>query len=401
MRHSGPAAGRRGYAFGATAAFALALLSKPSAVAVPVIGWLLLHFRPPDPDSGRRRGNRRARWRPPYGLLVGWLLLCAPIVMMAKFAERDIPLGMIVPLPARILVAADALGVYLLKLFVPLNLGIDYGRVPRLVLDNSWGYFTWLILLFIAAAALLGRRRRQWLAALGIFVAGAAPTLGLVPHGFQVFSTVADRFLYLAMLGPALALGWAVISFRRAAVIPTIVVLVGLLGFRSVAQRRYWRGSLELFGRALEVNEQSYLAHYNLARTLDDRGRPKEAARHYGKALAIKPDYGRAHNNLGAALVRQGRLREAIGRFAEALRLEPGNAGAYFNLYSAHNVLGVELAEKGELEEAIEHFSAALRLKPDYAEARRNLEIARRKSGKTGVPDPGESGIGRGGRREE
>ncbi|MDP8234744.1 MAG: tetratricopeptide repeat protein [Candidatus Erginobacter occultus] len=371
-----PAIGRRGhkkYAFYATGAFALALLSKPAAVPLPVIAWLLLHFRSPDSDFGRRRGNLKALSYPPHALLIGWLLISVPIIYMAKFAEQDIPLGFVAPLWARGLVAGDALGFYLFKLFVPLNLGIDYGRIPQLILANSWGYFTWLLLLFIAAACLLGRRRRQWLICLGIFIAGASPTLGLVPHGFQLFSTVADRFLYLAMLGPALAIGWAVMSCRNAAVIRVGVILVCLLGFRSVSQRRYWVDNGELFHHALEINERSYMAHYNLGLTLDGEAKPAEAIFHYEKALDIKPGYGRAHNNLGATLTRQGRLREAIGHFAEALRLEPGNEGAYFNLYVAHNVLGVELAEKGNLEEAGEHFSQALRLRPDYAEARQNL----------------------------
>ena len=52
------------------------------------------------------------------------------------------------------------------------------------------------------------RDRRVWLAAACIFVAGVLPVLGLVPFYFQIISTVADRYIYLAMLGPALALAW-------------------------------------------------------------------------------------------------------------------------------------------------------------------------------------------------
>ena len=44
---------------------------------------------------------------------------------------------------------------------------------------------------------------------------GVAPVLGFVTFGFQEFSTVGDRYVYLAMLGPSLALAWLVAKSER------------------------------------------------------------------------------------------------------------------------------------------------------------------------------------------
>ena len=372
----------RPHAVLATAAYVLALLSKPAAVSLPLIAWLLVHFRYGNTDFGLKNGKVRALLRRPHAMLLGWLLLAAPFAIMAKFAQSDIPLGFTAPHWARLPIAGDALGFYLFKLFIPLNLGIDYGRIPQLVMDNRWICFMWLIPCCLAAALVLSRHRRQWLAALGIFAAGALPTMGLVPHGYQIFSTVADRFLYLSMLGPALALGWMFLSYRNKAVSCLCLFIVCLLASLSFVQRRYWSDNKALFIHALEINDRSYMAHYNLGMTLDGDDNPAAAIFHYRKALEIKPDYGRAHNNLGAVLTRQGRLAEAIGHFAKALCLEPGNEGAYFNLYMAHNALGVTLARQGKLDEAVEHFLEALRLRPDFAEARANLNQALQNAGK-------------------
>ena len=41
-----------------------------------------------------------------------------------------------------------------------------------------------------------------------IAVAGVGPVLGLTPFEFQYTSTVADHYLYLAMLGPAVGVAW-------------------------------------------------------------------------------------------------------------------------------------------------------------------------------------------------
>ena len=46
----------------------------------------------------------------------------------------------------------------------------------------------------------------KWYAAAGIFVGGLLPTLGFIPFLYQDYSTVADRYMYLPMLGVSLAL---------------------------------------------------------------------------------------------------------------------------------------------------------------------------------------------------
>ena len=366
----------------ATAAFVFALLSKPAAVSLPLVAWLLVHFRYRNADFGMKDSVVPAILRSPHALLAFWLLIAAPFAFTAKLAQRDISLDFVSPLWARLPLAGDALGFYLIKLVLPLRLGIDYGRTPRAIMGDGWAHFTWIIPCSTAAVLILSRHRRQWLSALGIFVAGVIPTLGLVPHGYQVFSTVADRYLYLSMLGPALALGWIFFSYRNKAVACLCLFIIFLLAWRSLIQRQYWSDNKNLLEHALEINNRSYMAHYNLGLTLDGDGRPAEAVLHYEKALEIKPDYGRAHNNLGAVLTRQGRLAEAIGHFSEALRLEPGNEGAYFNLYMAHNTLGVELASRGDLDEAVYHYRQALRINPLYADGRNNLGVALARQGK-------------------
>jgi hypothetical protein len=42
-------------------------------------------------------------------------------------------------------VAGDALTFYLFKTFVPIDLCVDYGRTPRLVMSHAWGYLTWAV----------------------------------------------------------------------------------------------------------------------------------------------------------------------------------------------------------------------------------------------------------------
>lgn len=389
---------RKGHALIATAAFILALLSKPAAVPVPALAFLLAFFRP---GGGPGEKGLRRFFQAPFGLLIFWLIMSAPIVFLAKFSEQDIPLGFTASFGDRILIALDALTFYLGRLFLPFRLGIDYGRTPALVMSRQWIYFAWLLPVGLALWLSRLKGGREWLIALGVFAAAVSPTLGLVPHGYQVFSTVADRFCYLGLLGGAIALAWFYYRARGRVARSGCFILIGLLALGSIVQRRHWRDNEALFNHALSVNPRSYMAYYNLGLTLADHDRAR-AITHYREALKIKPDYGRAWNNLGAALAREGKIEEAITAYREALRLQPANAQAYYNLGLAlagreeyqeairsyqkalllqprssetRNSLGQALAGAGRIPEAISHYREAIELNPDASRVRNNLGI--------------------------
>jgi len=94
---------------------------------------------------------------------------------------------------------------------VPFRLGIDYGRSPEYVLQHGWALITGLVPWALGGVLWLFRDRAQWLlASAAVFVVGLLPGLGLIPFGFQNYSTVADRYLYLPMLGPGMVVAWLV-----------------------------------------------------------------------------------------------------------------------------------------------------------------------------------------------
>ncbi len=192
----------------ATLAYVLALLAKPSAVVVPAVAWLLDYWV-------LRRSLRQSTVA-----LVAWLVLAVPFVILTRWAQSEDVIYFITPLWARPFVAGDAIAFYMYKLALPLWLGPDYGRQPEWVLSHWWGYVMWMAPCGLLLMAWLWRDRKPWLmASAGIFVVGVLPVSGLVPFTFQYISTVADRYLYLSMLGPALALAWF-LSERRQWVTP-------------------------------------------------------------------------------------------------------------------------------------------------------------------------------------
>jgi len=223
--------------------------------------------------------------------------------------------------------------------------------------------------------------KRTWIpwlaAAAGVLVAGLLPVLGLVPFAFQAYSTVADRYMYIAMLGPALALAWGLVQLRQRWLAVGGVVVLGALGIGSMWQTHYWHDSVSLFEHALTVNPRSSVAHNTLGMVQAAQNRLAEATHYYTEALRLWPRKRntQAYNNLGNALSRQGKTQEAIEQYTEALRFKPNSA-------QAHNNLGAVLADQGRVAEAISHYTAALRLQPRYVNAHLNLGVILAKQGR-------------------
>lgn len=350
------ARGRRHYGL-ALAAFALALLSKPSAVTLPLMAFVL------------DWGVVRRPWRHGVKALLGWALLALPIVWLTRGAQ-PVPANLIIPVWQRPLVAGDALAFYLSKLLVPVRLAIDYGRTPDFVLHHWAAGLTWLVPCAVGCLAWRRRARQPFLLpALGLFVAALLPVLGLVPFQFQKFSTVADRYLYLALLGPALVLAGALDQGKSRA-LPAVCAAVAAvwLGL-SVVQVRVWNDSETLFEHALAVNPRSPMIQYDLANTLHLEGQNAAAIAHYEDSLRLNPDFASAHCNLAQALTDAGRKPEAIAQLREAIRLNP-------RLAIAHLSLGLQYADTGQTQAAIGEWQETLRLWPENIAARYNLGCA-------------------------
>ena len=142
----------------------------------------------------------------------------------------------------------------------PWRLGIVYPHAtPAELISGNTIYYTWLVP--AALVVLLWEHRLHWrpVIAAGLwFVIGLAPVLGLTRFDFQIFSTVADRYLYLPMFAVALVVGWGLSrpwSVARPRLMTLIcIVVLSLLGVRSWLQAMTWHDTQSLFRNAHTVN---------------------------------------------------------------------------------------------------------------------------------------------------
>lgn len=358
---------RWGCAVAAMLCFGLALLSKPQAVAVPLIAFLL-------DASCLRRPVRTAVLE-----LFPWVLLAGLAAVVTRGLQTASEEDVFVQWWQRLLVAGDAVAFYASKLVFPVGLCIDYGRTPRSVLaqPTAWAaaIATWIGLAGIACLPPL----RPWRLPVAVFIVALAPVLGFIPFLFQTFSTVADRYAYLALLGPAIALAWAAQAWltgpSRLPLAASCLCMVLLAG-TSVRQSRNWRNAIALNERALRVNPGSFLGACNLGAAIIDVAlvepdRLPEALPLLERAVTARPGHVNANLSMGIALDKLGRLDEATPFYEAVLSRWPMHA-------EANNYLGVIHARQGSVDRAAEYFQRALSVKPEYRDAAKNLDRARK-----------------------
>lgn len=314
-----PSRGRRALCYFLSLAFlAAALLTKQLALAGPLtLAAIELLWR--------RRGRRALVSMAP------WLIVALGGAVVAKLVQPD---SQVLDLPLlwqRPLIAGDALAFYLQKLVWPVDLSLDYAATPRAVLASGRAYYSWL--LPAVAVALLGRWNRRWAwTAAALFVAGLAPSLGLIPFYAQNMSTVADRYAYLAMLGPALACAALLAGRPPVWVWVAMAVALSTCAADSAWQVGYWRDSETLLRHVVDVAPRSFIGQTNLSGILYKQNRLEEATQHVSQALQVRPDHFPTLVSAGAILTESQRYDEAAAHLTRAVELQPVSALAHANL---------------------------------------------------------------------
>lgn len=344
----------------ATLCYLLSLLGKPAAVATPLAALAIDYFA------------LQTRPRSSAAALSPWVAVAAVFVVITSNVQR-LPRELMVQLPpawTRPFVACDALLFYLGKILVPLGLTSVYDRTPAVVAGSAWMYITPLVVAGLAFAAF--RRKNIWATAAGIFVAFILPVSGLMPFQYQKYSTVADRYVYVAMAGIALAamalLGQAASRWRRGTLVTALLVLATLSAL-SIRQAGYWKDSEALWQHTLSVKPDSATAHTNLATLYLKTRREPAAMEHYKRAVEVDPRSSIAQFGLGLAMLRAGHAEEAIAHFKQSLDADPDYADAHANLGDAY-------ARKNDWNDAIDEYKRAVALKPSHFQARVNLAAA-------------------------
>jgi tetratricopeptide (TPR) repeat protein len=317
-------------------AFAAALLSKGSAVALPLVLLVLelwpLRRLPADPRRWSGQAARAAWLR-----LLPFFAAAVPAGLVgaaAVGAYADAPYHF--SSAQRLALGAHRFLYYLAKTAWPAGLapGCPTPFHPDPLAPAYWGG----ALLIAAVTAALVRWRRPWaLAAWASYAALIAPLLGLTRFSPQV---TAERYTYLALLPAALAAaaGLAAVAGdgrSRARVGAAAFLLFAATATLSVLTRlqvSYWKGPEALWTRAVRAQPESSFARENLGEIYFRQARYKEAFEQFKIGLKLRPDYAPLHYGLAQTYAAVGAPALAERFYSNAIRLDPAYSRAYNDL---------------------------------------------------------------------
>ena len=387
-------------------ALALGLMAKPMLVTLPFVlllldywplGRLQLAWQNQCQDVNAQQIEPEVRQFSIGCLIVEkiplfvLILISSVITSIAQHAGGNMAPMADFSLKLRISNAVVSYVAYIGKIFYPSKLAVLYPIARE-------GFAAWQpvvsVVILVAVSVLIIYKARQWPAVVVgwlWYVGMLIPVIGLVQIGEQA---MADRYMYLPSIGIFIIIGWGAAGvlkkwrYREIAMCVSAGLIVLGMMICTRIQVRYWKDSLTLFGRTVEVTENNFTAHNNYGASLFESGRYGEAVEQFRKALEIVPAVPTIRRNISLALQKQGKTEEAMEhsnkvilaflqrqKFDEAieeckkvLAIKPDYAPAYLNM-------GLAYAQQDKYEQAVKNFNAAIQLTPKDLTA--NMWLAR------------------------
>jgi hypothetical protein len=299
-------------------AFAMALMSKPMAVTLPVV-LLLLDYWPLERYEDLAFRDRWARLSLEKLPLLGMSVASSAVTIVAQRSWGAMADTAVVPLSLRLQNAIVSYVIYIGKLFWPANLAIFYPH-PEHSLPWFGVIASAFILLVITLGVLYFRRSRYLLVGWCIFITMLIPAIGIIQVGRQA---MADRYAYTPYIGLFMIIAWGLSdlawdasSFSRFVPVVAAFFLVLAFAAATIHYLQYWQNGVKLFTQASVVaGRPDSTIEEDLADALFFVGRYDEAFQHYGEACALRPNYAFCHYNMAEILFNRNQLQDALEQY--------------------------------------------------------------------------------------
>ncbi len=334
--------------------YAVALLCRESAVVLPVLVALVdaQGWRPKtDADGGAQRK-----------ILYGGLFLFTAAYLglrffimrhWSQFSEAVPPwwqssgLGVL------------AFSTYLGKTIFPMSLrpSYDYPEFNVWFITGAYG----VALGYLSLVWEVRGSNPLLFTGLAWFLACLLPVLQLVP----IRAFVSERFLYVPVIGAALAAVWAYRRFPSARAL--LWAGTAVLAIETAVNVPHWRSERRLWAHAVKQEPTNAFAHACYAAVVGD---PAEEERQYRLALINHPNSAvslASTVNLSAFYMNRHEPAKAAIYARQALRQEPTNIVVLFNLCRAYTALRQKAQATqycGELERLAPNSPQAAAFKP-------------------------------------
>jgi lipoprotein NlpI len=337
--------------------FVLSLLSKPSAIVLPLILFLLDYWK-----------QREAKWKLVIEKIPFLVMsvLFAVITLLIQ-SEKAVSGFDVFPLWTRLLFACYTTMIYFARFFFPHPLSAFQ---PFQSADNL-GWPVLLSPVFILALIIFlwfQRRQRLIIFSFGFFIVNLLLVMHLVPVGYTI---VSERYTYVPYIGLGFLAGMLLSKWLTGGkglfVKAGLAAVFVLFCFISFQRTQVWKNSETLWtdairhqDAALPRTNRAYY-YFTMADTMKSPGADsllKKIIADCDAAVRINPFWTRAYETRGLVLIKLNRNKEALTDGDSIIVQAPDNAVGYSIRGTAHMRLS-------EFEKALHDFNIYLQMNPD------------------------------------
>jgi len=344
-------------------AFLLSCLSKGMAVVLPLVLALSTWIRKDSTAVSK------------YIYLIPFLIISLIFGIVAIITQKQAGALSIDSIQLsyldRFITALHGYVFYLEKFLIPSGLSAYY---PYPVNFNvNWPLrFIIAPLIWIIAGALIFIYKNKHKA----LVAGALWYCVILLPVSQILSVgnaiAADRYFYLASIGPLFVLGYFLQygidkqKYSRLFVLSLFIITGLIWTYLSRTRVQVWQNSISLFTDVISKYPESAVAYHGLGEAYNKQGEYVLALQQFELALKYRPGYPDVLYNTGVVYDDLKQFDKAIPYYAHALKNKPEYIEALYNIANAYYMIQ-------KYDSSLFFFERTLQLKPNHTGALNNM----------------------------
>lgn len=373
-------------------AFVFSLLSKPSAIMLPGVLFMLEYVR-------QKRISIEVLKIPALFLLVA--IVYGVLFLQTQQSTSLRPIEYF-SLGQRVVLFMYELSFYVWKFLLPVNLSACYAYPDIDAISPSYFVVLAMILVLVVLVIIFTRQRPAVVFGILLYVVTIFPVMQVIP--FHNASLVADRYAYLPIVGIAMFFGYGIrmkseeIDNISSTMYNFLMVFLVISISTTTLNRIFvWKDSITLFSDMIEKNPKLAIAYGNRAYAKILTGDFTGAIEDCNIVLRMNPFDGKAYYNKGNAYSQLNKFDSALICYTSAVQNGFATANVYYNRGNAYYKLGnsdstiadynrallsspqrldiyfnmgyVYLTSKKDYQKAIAYFDSVLLHKPDSFEA--------------------------------
>lgn len=266
--------------------------------------------------------------------------------------------------------------VYFRLLIFPLNLLYHYNGVlpdSNSISDLRVLFSLLFVVVMIGVSFYLQKKYGEVSFSILFFFVSLLPVMNFIP----TMNFMAERFLYLSSFALSVLVSYLLIKFlnekNKNLLVTMFLLIVVVFGYLTYKRNFDWKNNETLYMTA-DGKDGSVLL-VNAGNMYANKKNFDEAEKRYRRAIEIRDNSVLAHHNLGLIFLIKGNIDSAEIKFKKGLAIDSLAPDGYFQLSNIYQ-------QKGNITDAIANLEKLQTIVPNYRDSKKILEML--KSGSMG-----------------